>query len=395
MKLPLLVTAAVAATTLALAQKPADQDAPGSADHPLVQRYKDSKVLLHSVAEFDEFDLPLGPGKFEDGKWGLEKKQTLEGKHTRILYVAPAGRGALEVFRNYEQEVTAGGFEILYSGKGDELGGGDTFSKNLAPRDWRVANANPLDGNYRGQRYLAAKLARPAEGDVYVSLFVTTDTNWMDWLGTQEGQVLTQLSVIETKAMQTRMEQGKSVPAPPSPTPTPTPSPLPTPEPTTTPEAVPIPQTTATPTAPPSEPPPISPPPAAPPPETTPVRAAEMAKSISETGRIALYGIYFDTNQTTIKPASEAVLKEIANLLNEQPNLQLQIVGHTDDVGTAEFNRDLSERRANAVVQALVSRHQIASSRLLASGAGLTQPVASNKTEEGRAKNRRVELVAR
>jgi outer membrane protein OmpA-like peptidoglycan-associated protein len=89
------------------------------------------------------------------------------------------------------------------------------------------------------------------------------------------------------------------------------------------------------------------------------------------------------------------VLKEIANLLNEQPNLQLQIVGHTDDVGTAEFNRDLSERRANAVVQALVSRHQIASSRLLASGAGLTQPVASNKTEEGRAKNRRVELVAR
>jgi outer membrane protein OmpA-like peptidoglycan-associated protein len=349
------------------------------------------------VTEFDEFDLPLGPVKSEDVGWKLEKKQAVEGKHTRILYVAPAGRASLEVFRNYEQELTAAGFETLYTGKGADLGYSDTFSKNLVDRDWRVANSNPLDGNYQGQRYLAAKLSRPAEGDVYVSLFVTTDTNWMGWLGTQEGQVLTQVGVLETKPMQTRMEQGKPVPAPPSPTPTPTPSPLPTPEPTVTPEPVAVPQTTATPnaTAAPTQPPSTPAPTAEPVPAATPVRAAEMAKSISETGRVALYGIYFDTNQTVIKPASEAVLAEIAKLLGGQPELQLQIVGHTDDVGTPEFNRDLSARRAQAVVQALVSRHRIEPSRLLASGAGLTQPVATNKTEEGRAKNRRVELVAR
>jgi OmpA-OmpF porin, OOP family len=393
MKLSLLIAVTVAAATLALAQKPAEQDAPGSADHPLVQRYKDSKVLLYSVTEYDEFDLPLGPVVSVDAGWKLEKKQPVEGKHTRILYVAPAGRASLEVFRNYEQELTAAGFETLYTGKGTDLGYGDTFSKNLVDREWRVANSNPLDSNYQGQRYLAAKLSRPAEGDVYVALFVTTDTNWMSWLGTQEGQVLTQLSVIETKPMQIRMEQGKPVPAPPppTPTPTPTPSPPPTPQPTVTPEPVAVPQATAMPTvaiAP-------APPPSTPAPTAEPVRAAEMARSISETGRVSLYGIYFDTNQTAIKPASESVLSEIAKLLNDQPKLQLQIVGHTDDVGTAEFNRDLSERRAQAVVQALVHRHRIDAARLIASGAGLTQPVASNKTEEGRAKNRRVELVAR
>jgi OOP family OmpA-OmpF porin len=83
---------------------------------------------------------------------------------------------------------------------------------------------------------------------------------------------------------------------------------------------------------------------------------------------------------------------EIAKLLQEKP--ELKIVGHTDNKGTPEYNLDLSSRRAANVVVALTGSYGIAADRLTSEGAGLTQPIASNDTEEGRAKNRRVELVA-
>jgi outer membrane protein OmpA-like peptidoglycan-associated protein len=85
---------------------------------------------------------------------------------------------------------------------------------------------------------------------------------------------------------------------------------------------------------------------------------------------------------------------EIAKLLQEKPELKLKIVGHTDNKGTPEYNLDLWSRRAANVVVALTGSYGIAADRLTSEGAGLTQPIASNDTEEGRAKNRRVELVA-
>jgi OOP family OmpA-OmpF porin len=85
---------------------------------------------------------------------------------------------------------------------------------------------------------------------------------------------------------------------------------------------------------------------------------------------------------------------EIAKLLQEKPELKLKIVGRTDNKGTPEYNLDLSSRRAANVVVALTGSYGIAADRLTSGGAGLTQPIASNDTEEGRAKNRRVELVA-
>jgi outer membrane protein OmpA-like peptidoglycan-associated protein len=119
--------------------------------------------------------------------------------------------------------------------------------------------------------------------------------------------------------------------------------------------------------------------------------AKSMAQDISATGKVAIYGIYFDFNKADVKPESEPVLKEIAALLKQNP--KLYVVGHTDNVGSLAANMDLSQRRADAVVQALVSKHGVDASRLKAHGVGPLCPVASNKTEEGRAKNRRVELV--
>jgi flagellar motor protein MotB len=123
------------------------------------------------------------------------------------------------------------------------------------------------------------------------------------------------------------------------------------------------------------------------------VNAEALATDIAKTGHVAVYGIYFDTGKADVKPESELTLKEIAKLLIQSPNLQLYVVGHTDNVGTLNSNMELSKIRAEAVVKALISMHGIDSKRLQPVGVGPLAPVTSNKTEEGRAKNRRVELV--
>src|SRR5271165_905672 len=123
------------------------------------------------------------------------------------------------------------------------------------------------------------------------------------------------------------------------------------------------------------------------------VDAAAMASSIADSGSVAIYGINFDTAKSDIKPESEPAIDQIAKLLTNDPALKVYIVGHTDMVGDAAANVKLSQARAQSVINALVSKRGIAAARLIAFGAGPYAPVASNKTDEGRARNRRVELV--
>ncbi|MBV5307216.1 MAG: OmpA family protein [Desulfobulbaceae bacterium] len=122
--------------------------------------------------------------------------------------------------------------------------------------------------------------------------------------------------------------------------------------------------------------------------------ADALSGSIKETGRVAVYGIYFDTNKADLKPASDPALAEIVKMLKSDGNLKVYVVGHTDNVGQFAHNVKLSQDRAASVVNALVSKHGIAAARLTPFGAGPAAPVASNKNDEGKAKNRRVELVA-
>ena len=121
--------------------------------------------------------------------------------------------------------------------------------------------------------------------------------------------------------------------------------------------------------------------------------ANSMASNIRESGKIALYGIYFDTGKSILKPESTPTLLEISKLLKADPNLKLFVVGHTDNTGSLEPNMKLSRDRATAVVNALVTQYAVNAARLISCGDGPTAPVASNDNEEGRAKNRRVELV--
>ena len=121
--------------------------------------------------------------------------------------------------------------------------------------------------------------------------------------------------------------------------------------------------------------------------------ASSMAKSIKETGRVAVYGIYFDTGKSTLKPESQPTLQEIAKLMKANPAYKLYVVGHTDNTGSFDANMKLSMDRASAVINALVVQHSLNAASLKACGDGPTAPVATNDTEAGKALNRRVELV--
>jgi outer membrane protein OmpA-like peptidoglycan-associated protein len=127
--------------------------------------------------------------------------------------------------------------------------------------------------------------------------------------------------------------------------------------------------------------------------DVTDISAAEIKKGIDEEGRIAFYGIYFDTDKAILKPESGNALAEIAKYLKENAAVNVFIVGHTDNTGDFNHNNSLSKARAEAVVNELVSKYQVEKTRLTAQGVGPLSPVAANKTEEGKAKNRRVEMV--
>ena len=120
--------------------------------------------------------------------------------------------------------------------------------------------------------------------------------------------------------------------------------------------------------------------------------ADSLAMEIQKSGRAAVYGINFDTGKAILKPESDKILGEIATLLKNNPSWKMKVEGHTDNVGLKATNQTLSQERAAAVVTWLVG-HGVDRARLTSVGFGDTKPLADNASEEGRAKNRRVDLV--
>jgi OOP family OmpA-OmpF porin len=124
------------------------------------------------------------------------------------------------------------------------------------------------------------------------------------------------------------------------------------------------------------------------------VASADVFRSgLQENGHVEVPGIFFDTGKAELKPESDAAVAEVAKLLKEDPALKVYVVGHTDNVASLDLNLKLSQARADSVVRVLVGKHGIAAARLIGRGVGPLTPVASNDSEEGRARNRRVELV--
>jgi len=306
----------------------AQEDAPGTGDHPMVSRFKDSFIDGQQILNFTSYTLPVGPAmKDADGQRVPSKKISLEGRVTRTLYRGPKGRSTLEIQRNYQSALSSAGFEILYTCADKACGRlfHWIFYHDMGQRITSTATAKSAFDIPQDLRYVAAK-GQVGDKTVHVSVLIAFDAGFSKL----SKQPISLVEVIESEAMETGMVT---------------------------------------------------------------IDAQAMAKGIDAEGHIAIYGIYFDTGSAEIKSESITALKEISKLLNNRPSLKLLVVGHTDNEGEYEYNMGLSGRRANAVNRNLVDQYGIAANRLRSAGVGYLAPVSSNDTEQGRRKNRRVELV--
>lgn len=333
----LLCAAAAAASTAV-----PTQDAKGLADPPGLQRYTGSVLVYRDDAAYDEVRFPAAK-TVEQSDERLVAPRNLDraGQRTALQYVTPAGRSPLEVLRSYQQAHKAAGFETAYECAGFEACGGSStgiFRFNLPgqmlPRGWagKAGDNTPAAcaaGTIADLRY--ALLDNKATGAT-VAVFTWTPQEMSVYCDEAEFRKRTIVAVVrvEPKEREQRMET---------------------------------------------------------------LSSSEIAKGLDANGKVAIYGILFDTNKADIKPESKSSLEQIGALLKAQPALKLHVVGHTDNVGQLAANLDLSRRRADAVAAALNRDWGIARDRLTANGVASLAPVASNRDEAGRARNRRVELV--
>ena len=256
----------------------------------------------------------------------------------------PEGRSTLEVVRNYTNELEGKGAKALFQCSKIECG--EEFHKlHGVPRALKPEGTaydrtrRDLTGNVleyvdpnADQRLWVGQWAREGAGDIYVSIYAATQTGGSngDISNALKGRVLVMLDVLETKAMQQNLAF---------------------------------------------------------------VSAEQIGGALGKDGRVALYGILFDFDKADLKPESDKQLAEMATLLKSTVGLKVFIVGHTDNKGALAYNTDLSQRRADSVAKALAGRFGIAADRMVSKGVGPLSPLGSNDSEEGQAKNRRVELV--
>ncbi|MBB5209087.1 OmpA family protein [Chiayiivirga flava] len=302
-----------------------------AADHPLVGRYAGAEPVGEFQSDYDEVGLIDGPigGPRAAGAPGWI---TLEGKTSLHYYSLPAGRSTLEVLRNYESSLEARGFSIVFTCATSDGSCYANRNSGTAPYDF-------------GNAFDASPELPRLNGDFIRNYFGNNARYLLAKLARPQGAVYAGIALSEhgrgNYAFVRVVETAEAM-------------------------------------------------------DTDMIRfvgAEEMRSTLADAGRISLYGVFFDTDRDVVKPDSARTIAEIARLLQADPALRVAVVGHTDAQGSAEHNLDLSERRARAVVRALTAQHGIAAGRLQARGAGMAEPVASNDDEQGRARNRRVELV--
>jgi OOP family OmpA-OmpF porin len=319
-------------------------DVQGSKDPVGIKRYEGSTIIGYKFSAFDEHTFMTGPlaQTTVNGSAAYKpaKAERAEGQYTRLLYTGPAGRAPLEVIRNYEQDLAAAGFATVYRCAAAECGDSNLADHHLYTMENRLSNY-PLAGSGRAPGQVTAYAfsgakdqrllvaKRPGSGGDSW-ISVLVATGGFEMHKETFGHPVILVDYLERVGMDTKMVA---------------------------------------------------------------VDASAMAKGIASAGHVALYGILFDTDKTAIKPESAATIAEIAKFLEQNAGVKLYVVGHTDNVGLYDYNLGLSQRRAAAVVAELTGKHGIPTARLRPAGAGPLAPVAPNETEDGRAKNRRVELV--
>lgn len=308
-------------------------DVKGLKDPPETKRVEGSVLVLAEEKAFDEYTIALQRVEYDYNTQSFKpfNKHTVEGARSTAFYRMPKDVSTLEPLKSYEDELIGQGYEVLFKGKDDELDDGyGRFMDKVYGKNVGAALMEYIFPAAREFRYIALKKNRDDGSQVYFTgMFIKVPDSWGSKFA-KPGDVIGRIDVLQTKALNKRLVL---------------------------------------------------------------VKAEEMAQQIGANGKIALYGILFDFNKADIKPESNETLAQVAKFMTDNPTKKLLVAGHTDNVGNFEFNRDLSQRRAQSVVDYLASKHSISKERLLPFGASFASPVASNGTEDGKAKNRRVELV--
>jgi len=294
-------------------------------------RYAGSIIFGYQYGDFDETELPLGKANMKGGVRGFDKVQRVEGKRTRVLYLAPEGRSSLEVLRNYTDVLAKSGYTPLFECALETCG------KDMHEALYFRNKRNRLGGKQITEYAFTLDVSdvrlhvaeqKQAGGSNYVVVMTAISGNAAD--SSIKNRITAYVEQVQAGQMENRMVTLKS---------------------------------------------------------------SEIQQALSSDGKVAIYGVLFDTDKAEIKPESKPQLDEMGYFLQQNAGVAVYVVGHTDNQGKLDHNLSLSQRRADAVVNALASEYKIARSRLLGKGIANLAPVASNQGEEGRAKNRRVELV--
>ena len=317
------------------------QDLKGLSDPPGLSRYTGSVLLYRNDADYDELRLPVSRPADKGGEPVAPKVLEAKGQRSSLQYLVPPGRSPLEVLRNYQQAYKAQGFETVYECAGPACGASEVslhgfdLGRLLVPANYASAIGDNSPAACAGGAFVGdlryAVLQNKASGAA-MALMSWKPGNVSAYC--DEAAFKKHASVFLVRVQ----PQARA-------------------------------QTMET------------------------LSASELGQSLTATGKVAVYGILFDTNKSDIKPESRPSLEQIGALMKQNPGIRLHVVGHTDNVGGFDANLGLSKRRAEAVAAALTKDFGVARERLTANGVASLAPVQSNADEAGRARNRRVELV--
>ncbi|MDR7270866.1 outer membrane protein OmpA-like peptidoglycan-associated protein [Pelomonas saccharophila] len=338
--LALLLAVGLAGSAARAADESPTADVKGSADHPVISRFSGSLLVGYGQQDWATTVLPGAGGMSKTERNKFADPLQVEGKITRLFYLSPLGKTPLEVFRNQQQALMAAGFKPRFSCEVKDCLGPAYFAIKDDNRgkgmDWAKGYLIGVKGNnFRGAKWGIPMSVTYDEGHILAGTLTR---------GGSTLQILVFTSLAENEYTDRAASYVEIV----------------------EPKSMPTGQVT--------------------------VDAKAIGAGLQAEGRIALYGILFDTGKAELKPDSDAQLDQMVAVLKAQPAAKVFIVGHTDNVGSVDANLKLSQGRAQAVVAALAQRG-IAANRLAAHGNANYAPVASNASEEGRAKNRRVEMV--
>jgi len=339
--LPLLLALGFAAPAVRAADESPTADVKGGVDHPVISRFTGSLLVGYGQQDWATTVLPGAGGMSKTERNKFADPLQVEGKITKLFYLSPVGKTPLEVFRNQQQALMAAGFKPRFTCEVKDCLApayfaikDDSRSKGM---DWAKGYLVGVrgGGSWQGAKWGIPMSITWEEGHILAGTLSRGGSTLQVLVFTSEAdneytdRAASYIEIVEPKAMPTG-------------------------------------QVT--------------------------VDAKAIASGLQAEGKVTLNGILFDTGKTELKPDSNAQLDQMVAALKAQPAAKVFIVGHTDNVGSVDANLKLSQGRAQAVVAALTQRG-IAANRLAAHGNAGYAPVASNAAEDGRAKNRRVEMV--